>query len=80
MVKKIYTDADMTQSTALDILATYIKGQKILYTEAKTLCEQRLHTLMLPAILVTALCTVLSLFLKEIKCPDCIKTTFIQDS
>jgi hypothetical protein len=65
MVKKIYTDADMTQSTALDILATYIKGQKILYTEAKTLCEQRLHTLMLPAILVTALCTVLSLFLKD---------------
>jgi len=65
MVKRIYSDADTTQSTALDILASYLKGQKILYTEAKTLCEQRLHTLMLPAILVTAVCTVLSLQLKD---------------
>jgi hypothetical protein len=65
MVKQIYTDAEMTQSTALDILAVYLKGQKILYTEAKTLVEQRLHTLMLPAILVSAVCTVLALQLKD---------------
>jgi hypothetical protein len=65
MVKQVYTDAEMTQSTALDILAVYLKGQKILYTEAKTLVEQRLHTLMLPAILVSAVCTVLALQLKD---------------
>jgi hypothetical protein len=65
LIRSIYTDAETTQSTALDILAVYLKGQKILYTEAKTMCEQRLHTLMLPAILVTAVCTVLSLQLKD---------------
>jgi hypothetical protein len=65
MIKQVYTDSEMTQSTALDILATYLKGQKILYTEAKTLVEQRLHTLMLPAILVSAVCTVLALQLQE---------------
>jgi hypothetical protein len=65
MIKQVYTDAEMTQSTALDILATYLKGQKILYTEAKTLVEQRLHTLMLPAILVSAVCTVLALQLQD---------------
>lgn len=65
MIKQVYTDSEMTQSTALDILATYLKGQKILYTEAKTLVEQRLHTLMLPAILVSAVCTVLALQLQD---------------
>jgi len=65
MIREIYTDAESTQSTALDILAAYLKGQKILYTEAKTVCEQRLYRLMLPAILVTALCSVLSLQLKD---------------
>lgn len=65
IIRDIYTDAETTQSTALDILAVYLKGQKILYTEAKTVCEQRLYTLMLPAILVTAVCTVLSIQLKD---------------
>lgn len=53
-------------STICDIIAMYLKGQKILYTESKTLCEQRLNYLMLPAIFITALCTILSLVLKDI--------------
>jgi hypothetical protein len=53
-------------STICDIIAMYLKGQKILYTEAKTLCEQRLNYLMLPAIFITAVCTILSLVLKDI--------------
>jgi hypothetical protein len=52
-------------STALDILALYLKGQKIIYTESKTLCEKRLNTLMLPAIFIAAMCSILSLILKE---------------
>jgi cell division protein ZapA (FtsZ GTPase activity inhibitor) len=52
-------------STVLDILAMYLKGQKLLYTESKTVCEQRLNFLMLPAIMITAICTILSLLLKE---------------
>jgi hypothetical protein len=52
-------------STALDILAVYIKGQKILYTEAKVYCEQQLNMLMLPAIFISSLCTLLSLALQS---------------
>ena len=52
-------------STICDIIAMYLKGQKILYTESKTLCEQRLNYLMLPAIFITAVCTILSLVLKS---------------
>lgn len=52
-------------SSILDIIAMYIKGQKLLYTEAKTICEQRLNFLMLPAIMITAICTILSLMFRE---------------
>jgi hypothetical protein len=64
MIKSVYNYRENYGSTALDILAIYIKGQKILYTEAKTFCEQRLNLLMLPAIFLSALCTVLSLVLQ----------------
>lgn len=65
LIQRIYTDPTMIRSTALDILAIYLKGQKIIYTEAKTFCEMRLNTLMLPAIATTAICTVLSMVLKD---------------
>jgi hypothetical protein len=45
-------------STAMDVLAVYLKGQKILYTEAKTFCEQALHWLMLPALVLATLITI----------------------
>lgn len=57
--------ANTNNSMICDIVATYLKGQKILYTEAKTVCEQRLNYLMLPAIAITAICTILSLVLKD---------------
>ena len=60
-----YNDKDYIISTSLDILALYIKGQKVLYTEAKVYCEQQLNMLMLPAILVSAICTLLSVGLKD---------------
>jgi hypothetical protein len=56
---------EQNHSAILDLIAVYLKGQKILYTEAKTLCEQRLNYLMLPAIFITAICTILSLVLKD---------------
>jgi hypothetical protein len=61
---KSYRLYEKNNSMVLDIITTYIKGQKILYTEAKTICEQRLHAMMLPAIFNTALCTILSLVLQ----------------
>ena len=61
-----YNYEQAIQSTTLDIIAVYLKGQKILYTEAKTYCEMNLYSLMLPAIFISALCTVLSIELKDV--------------
>jgi hypothetical protein len=52
-------------STVFDIFALYLKGQKILYIESKTYCEQCLYFFMLPTIFISSLCTVLSIGLKD---------------
>jgi len=64
-IEEMYTQEETVLSTSLDILALYLKSQKILYTEAKVYCEQQLNYLMLPAILISAFCTVLSLALSN---------------
>ena len=46
-------------SSALDILASYIKGQKIIYMESRSYTVQLLNFLMLPAIFISAIITVL---------------------
>ena len=46
-------------SSALDILASYLKGQKIIYMEARSYKEGLLNSLMLPAIFLSALVSVL---------------------
>ena len=66
IIEEEYNDKDYIISTSLDILALYIKGQKILYTEAKVYCEQQLNMLMLPAIFISAVCTLLSVGLKDV--------------
>ena len=60
-----YNTDETNNSTICDIIAMYIKGQKILYTEAKTHCEQRLTCLMLPAIFITVVCSVIGVVLKD---------------
>ena len=62
---RTYIGDDQNNSAILDMIAVYLKGQKLLYTEAKTLCEQRLNYLMMPAIFNTALCTILGLVLQN---------------
>jgi len=47
-------------SSALDILASYLKGQKLVYTESKSYMVRNLNCLMLPAIFIAAVCSVLS--------------------
>jgi hypothetical protein len=59
-----YYECD-NNSTICDMIALYLMGQKILYTEAKVYCEQHLNFLMLPAIFITAVCSILSLVLKD---------------
>ena len=55
-----YYDLDFAQrySSALDILASYLKGQKIIYMEACTYTIIRLYVLMIPAIAISGFCTV----------------------
>jgi hypothetical protein len=65
MIQVSFKDVEANHSAICDIMAMYLKGQKMLYTEAKTVCEQRLHCLMLPAIFITSVCTILSLALKD---------------
>ncbi len=60
-----YNYEESIKSTTLDIISVYLRGQKVLYIEAKTYCEQQLYALMLPTIAITALCSVLSVVLKD---------------
>lgn len=59
-VDKYYNSINHKYSSALDIIASYLKGQKIIYMEAKTYSERRLNYLMLPAILMSTAATVLA--------------------
>lgn len=47
-------------SSSMDILATYVKGQKIVYMESKYYNEFHLHLLMMPSILLTTSACVIS--------------------
>jgi len=64
-INDIYHDDKDYFSSAMDILASYIKGQKIIYMESKYFCEKRLIWLMLPAIFLSALASVLSLAVEK---------------
>jgi|UniRef100_A0A6C0DUR0 hypothetical protein len=60
---KTYNFEESLHSFTLDIICVYLKGQKLLYIEAKVYCEQYLYALMLPAIMITAMCSVISIAL-----------------
>lgn len=65
-IEKVFVDVQNNKSAALDIIASYLRGQKIIYIEAKTHCEQSLYLLMFPTIFISSLLTVLSLALEPI--------------
>lgn len=65
IVEETYKYEETNNSLICDVIAMYLKGQRILYTEAKTHCEQRLHYLMIPTIVITAICTVCSTVLRD---------------
>ena len=60
-----YFDRNEYYSSALDIIATYLKGQKLIYMESKLHCEIRLNYLMLPSILLSTVATVMATIIKE---------------
>ena len=47
-------------SSALDILSSYLKGQRTIYMETMSLHKKNLNRLMLPAIVMSAVCSVLT--------------------
>jgi hypothetical protein len=57
-------------SSALDILASYLKGQKTVYMEARNMTVNALNCLMLPAIFLSAMNSVLQSPLSECGGPD----------
>ena len=63
-VDKHYFDINHKYSSALDILASYLKGHKFIYLESKFHTEQQLNFLMMPAILLSTIATVLSSVVK----------------
>ena len=60
-----YFEQNQKYSSALDILATYLRGQKLIYMESKCYCENKLNKLMMPAILLSTSATVLSTIIKD---------------
>ena len=52
-------------SSALDILASYLKGQKIIYMETRNQTTRLLHYLMIPAIFLSTVSAVIQSSLKE---------------
>lgn len=59
-IEKYYNRPNHRYSSALDILASYLKGHKIIYMEAKAHTTTKLNRLMLPAIVLSAIATVLA--------------------
>jgi len=59
-IKKNYLEENHKYSSSLDILASYLKGQKLIYMESKAYCEGELNKLMMPAIILSTSATVLS--------------------
>ena len=64
-IRDSFQDEKHYNSMVADIIALYLKGQKILYAEAKVYCEQHLNYLMLPAIAITTACSVLTSILQN---------------
>jgi len=60
-----YFDKPHKYSNSLDILASYLKGQKIIYMESKSYSETKLNKLMMPAIFLSTAATVLATFMNE---------------
>lgn len=55
-----YFERNHKFSTSLDIIATYLQGQKLIYMESKGYCDGNLNMLMFPSIGLTSIATILS--------------------
>ena len=64
-IRKYYTqNSNALCSGEIDILTTFIKGQKNLYIQSKLITQQKLNCLVIPAILISAFITIISPFVE----------------
>jgi hypothetical protein len=63
-----YYDLDFTQrySSALDILSSYLRGQKIIYNQSRNYTINMLYCFTIPSIVITAFCSVAQSPLEQI--------------
>jgi hypothetical protein len=66
-INRYYFDVNHKHSSSFDILASYLKGQKIIYMEAKYYCENKLNALMMPAIMLSSAATVLATVVQDFR-------------
>jgi len=59
-LEEMFDKDDEYLSSAMDILSTFVKGQKIIYMESKFYCENQLNYLMLPSIFISSVAAVAS--------------------
>ena len=64
-IDKYYFDQGSNFSASLDILASYLKGQKTIYMESKHYSEKQLYRLMMPAIFFSAAASVVAAVIKD---------------
>jgi hypothetical protein len=62
---KYYDDTDTKISSELDILITYLKGQKNLYIQSKIVSQTKLNILLIPSLMITAGCTIFAPFIQQ---------------
>ena len=62
---KYFDDSENACSNELDILITYMKGQKNLYIQSYLLSQRKLNMLMIPAIIISAAVSVFAPILQE---------------
>ena len=65
-INTLYYDSCEYYSSAMDILASYVRGQKLIYMESRDYRTSQLNWLMLPAIFISSLATLGSIALEQI--------------
>ena len=63
-VEKYYNIDDNKFTNELDVLTTYVRGQKNLYIQSKNINQWKLNLLMIPTILITFFITIFTPFLQ----------------
>jgi len=62
---KYYDDVSMKRLNELDILITYLKGQKHLFIQSKTILQNRLNMLLVPCIVISSAITIFAPFVES---------------